>query len=102
MCPGVNNDPENGKVHSPVRELVEEEEIKPPASELVDEDEPDISISQRGDEEDIIEEMMRREKEQKLHLALYSVLEQRGFRFLLGSQKAFQAVLKELTDQYSG
>ncbi|WVQ92074.1 hypothetical protein IAS59_005882 [Cryptococcus gattii] len=102
MCPGVNNDPENGKVHSPVRELVEEEEIKPPASQAVYENEPDIPISQRGDEEEIVDEMKRREEERNLYLALYSVLEQRGFRFLLGGQKVFQAVLEELKDQSSG
>ncbi|WVQ90257.1 hypothetical protein IAS59_004034 [Cryptococcus gattii] len=102
MSSGANSSPENAKVHSPVHELVEEEEIKPPASQAVDENEPDIPISQRGDEEDIVDEMERREEERKLYLALYSVLEQRGFRFLLGGQKVFQAVLKELTNQYSG
>lgn len=35
-------------------------------------------------------------------LALYFVLEQRGFRFILGGQKVSQAGLKELTDQYIG
>ncbi|KIR52266.1 hypothetical protein I315_05216 [Cryptococcus gattii Ru294] len=90
------------RVHSPVRELVEEEEIKPPASQAVDENEPDIPVSQRGDEEEILDEMKRREEERKLYLALYSVLEQRGFRFLLGGQKVFQAVLEELKDQSSG
>nr|KIR83551.1 hypothetical protein I308_06215 [Cryptococcus tetragattii IND107] len=59
-------------------------------------------LSSRGDEEDIVDEMKRREEERKLYLALYSVLEKRGFRFLLGGQKVFQAVLKELADQYSG
>ncbi|KAL0247827.1 hypothetical protein I308_103905 [Cryptococcus tetragattii IND107] len=102
MCSGANSGPENGKLHSPVPELVEEEEIKPPGSELADENEPDIPVSQRGDEEDIVDEMEWREEERKLYLALYSVLEQRGFRFLLGGQKVFQAVLKELTGQYSG
>ncbi|KAE8540657.1 hypothetical protein D1P53_003021 [Cryptococcus gattii VGV] len=102
MCSGANSGPENGKVHSPVRELVEEKEIKTPSSQAVDENEPDIPISQRGDEEDIVDEMKRREEERKLYLALYSVLEKRGFRFLLGGQKVFQAVLKELADQYSG
>ncbi|KIR76703.1 hypothetical protein I306_06323, partial [Cryptococcus gattii EJB2] len=56
----------------------------------------------RGDEEDIVDEMKRREEERKLYLALYSVLEKRGFHFLLGGQKVFQVVLKELADQYSG
>ncbi|KAE8543641.1 hypothetical protein D1P53_000356 [Cryptococcus gattii VGV] len=102
MCSGANSGPENGRVHSPVPELVEEEEIKPPGSELADENEPDIPISQRGDEEDTVDEMERREEERKLYLALYSVLEQRGFRFLFGGQKVFQAVLKELTDQCTG
>ncbi|KIR82558.1 hypothetical protein I306_00392 [Cryptococcus gattii EJB2] len=102
MCSGANSGPENGKLPSPLPGLVEEEEIKPPGSELADENEPDIPVSQRGDEEDIIDEMERREEERKLYLALYSVLEQRGFRFLLGGQKVFQAVLKELTDQCNG
>ncbi|KIR73657.1 hypothetical protein I310_02330 [Cryptococcus deuterogattii CA1014] len=102
MCPGVNSSPENSKLHFSVPGFVEEEEINPPASELVDENEPDIPISQRGDEEDIIDIMERQEEERKLYLALSSILEQRGFRFLLGGQKVFQAVLKELTDQCSG
>ncbi|KAL0242262.1 hypothetical protein I308_105891 [Cryptococcus tetragattii IND107] len=102
MCSGVNNGPENGEAHSPVLEPVEEEEIKPLASQAVDENEPDIPISQRGDEEDIVDEMKRREEERKLYLALYSALEKRGFRFLWGGQKVFQAVLEELTDQSSG
>ncbi|KJE01106.1 hypothetical protein I311_05275 [Cryptococcus gattii NT-10] len=59
-------------------------------------------LSSRGDEEDIVDEMKRREEERKLYLALYSVLEKRGFHFLLGGQKVFQVVLKELADQYSG
>ncbi|KIR35354.1 hypothetical protein L804_02410 [Cryptococcus deuterogattii 2001/935-1] len=91
MCSGVNSGSENGMLHSPVPELVQEEEIKPHGSELVDENEPDIPISQRGDEEDIVDEMERREEERELYLALYSVLEQRGFRFLLGGQKVFSS-----------
>ncbi|KAE8540759.1 hypothetical protein D1P53_003123 [Cryptococcus gattii VGV] len=102
MCSGFNSSPENGKVHSFVSEFVEKEEIKPPAFQAVDDNEPHIPISQRGDEEDIVDEMKRREEERNLYLALYSVLEQRGFRFLLGGQKVFQAVLEELTDQSSG
>ncbi|KIR68953.1 hypothetical protein I314_00054 [Cryptococcus bacillisporus CA1873] len=102
MCSGFNSSPENGKVHSFVSEFVEKEEIKPPASQAVDDNEPDIPVSQRGDEEDIVDEMKRREEERNLYLALCSVLEKRGFRFLLGGQKVFQAVLKELADQYSG
>ncbi|KIR76519.1 hypothetical protein I306_06431 [Cryptococcus gattii EJB2] len=103
MCSGFNSSPENGEVHNSfVSEFVENEEIKRPTSQAVYENEPDIPISQRGDEEEIVDEMKRREEERNLYLALYSVLEQRGFRFLLGGQKVFQAVLEELKDQSSG